>query len=49
MFKASRLEKPERYNEDIFIRNLSHLEKIDRESEFDFLDTFRKESALAQK
>lgn len=48
MLKASRSEKPERYAGDIFKRTLSHLEKVDRDLEFDFLDSFRRESKQAQ-
>lgn len=51
LFKAFRdlnTDKPERYSNDIYTRNLSHLEKIDRDNEFDFLDIFRKESKLSQ-
>lgn len=48
LFKASRSVKPERYDGDIYRRNLSHNEKVDRDSEFDFLDTFRKESSQDQ-
>lgn len=49
LLKASRSETPERYNGDIYRRNLSHLDKVDRDSEFDFLDEFRNESQQAQK
>ncbi|EJM7233416.1 DUF262 domain-containing protein [Vibrio cholerae] len=48
LFKAFRSDKPERYDGDIYRRNLSHLEKVDRDSEFDFLDSFRRESKQAQ-
>lgn len=48
LLKAFRSDNPERYDGDIYRRNLSHLEKVDRDSEFDFLDTFRRESKQAQ-
>jgi hypothetical protein len=48
LLKAFRSENPERYDGDIYRRNLSHLEKVDRDSEFDFLDSFRRESEQAQ-
>lgn len=48
LLKAFRSDKPERYDGDIYRRNLSHLEKVDRDSEFDFLDSFRRESKQAQ-
>ncbi|TCB65876.1 DUF262 domain-containing protein [Acinetobacter sp. ANC 4178] len=48
LFKAFRSDNPERYNGDIYKRNLSHLEIVDRDSEFDFLDLFRRESNHAQ-
>ncbi|MFK3991217.1 DUF262 domain-containing protein [Psychrobacter sp. NPDC064578] len=51
LFKASRgstNNKPERYDGDIYTRNLSHLEKVTRDDEFDFFDIFRKESSYSQ-
>ncbi|MBE3663128.1 hypothetical protein BOO91_19585 [Vibrio navarrensis] len=48
LLKAFRSDTPERYDGDIYRRNLSHLEKVDRDSEFDFLDSFRRESKCAQ-
>lgn len=48
LFKAYRTIKPERYNGDIYRRNLSHLEKVDRDDEFSFFETFRRESSQAQ-
>lgn len=47
LLKAFRSERPERYGGDIYKRNLSHIVKVDRDSEFDFLDSFRRESELA--
>lgn len=48
LLKAFRSDNPERYGGDIYRRNLSHLEKVDRDLEFDFLDSFRRESKRAQ-
>ncbi len=48
LFKASRSAKPERYDGDIYRRNMSHIEKVDRDSEFDFFDIFRKETSQQQ-
>ena len=51
LFKAFRNlsnNKPERYDDNIYTRNLSHLEKIDRDDEFDFFDIFRNESKYSQ-
>ncbi|GAA4649925.1 DUF262 domain-containing protein [Kistimonas scapharcae] len=49
LFKASRSDNPERYEGDIFVRNLSHIEKIERENEFPFYNQFMEESSLAQR
>lgn len=51
LFKASRdlnTNRPERYDGDVYTRNLSHIKKIDRDEEFDFFDIFRQESTYAQ-
>lgn len=49
LFKAARGAQPERYKNDVYVRTLSHNEKVSRESEFSFFALFQKENALAQK
>lgn len=48
LLKASRGAEPERYDDNIYRRNLSHLELVKRNEEFKFFETFVKESRLAQ-
>lgn len=49
LFKACRSNQPELYDNEIFIRNLSHTEKVEQDTMFNFYDRFKKESDLMQK